>query len=140
MHRTRVLAVEDDATIRRIYVGALSEEHDVITVDEAREALDLLGRRRFDAVLLDLHLDGPVDGKELYRRIAARHPRLAARVIVCTGDSSSRETAEFLVATGCATLWKPFDLEVLRRMVRDVAAGSGEAGACHALPPVPAAG
>lgn len=72
-------------------------------------------RRHWAAIVLDVTLPG-VSGAEIYRRLQARRPDLARRVVLTSGASS-----EFLEGAECAVLLKPFDIEVARALVRRAA-------------------
>ena len=63
-----------------------------------------------------------VDGKMLYRAIAAATPALARRVIFVTGDVAGTDAERFLEETGCRWLAKPFRLADLLRAVRETLA------------------
>ncbi len=54
---TRVMLIEDEANLRRLYRLELGREgYDVIDADSEAEALRKLGREKIDAVVLDLRL------------------------------------------------------------------------------------
>ena len=124
----RVLVVDDEEIVRSLISAGLGEGYTVVETDCGREALDLLDRRPFDAVLLDFTLDGRLSGREVYSRLVERRPELAERVVFCTGDSFSQDTWAFLDETGRPVLWKPFDLDELRAVVAGVVAASRIAG------------
>ena len=112
-----ILLVEDDP------VAALCLRHclerlglaAVRGVRQGEEALELLARDRFDAVLMDINLAGRLDGVETAARINARSE---LPVIFLTGnrDPSTRRRA---AATGhCAILDKPVDPDQLAAALR----------------------
>jgi CheY-like chemotaxis protein len=118
----RILVVDDDDQIRDILATALTG--DGHTVDGARdggEALSLLELRPYDLVLSDLHMPR-MDGPSLYEMLRNRHHfpvRFATklpRVIFMTGNASKH--AEFLRGTTDPILEKPFELRIVRKMVR----------------------
>jgi CheY-like chemotaxis protein len=118
----RILVVDDDEQIRELLATAL--EGDGHTVDGARdgsEALSMLEVHPYDLVLSDLHMP-LVDGPSLYETLRNRHHfpvRFATklpRVIFMTGNPAKH--AEFLRGTTDPILEKPFELRVVRKMVR----------------------
>jgi CheY-like chemotaxis protein len=118
----RILVVDDDEQIRELLATALQE--DGHTVDGARdgsEALSMLEVHPYDLVLSDLHMP-LVDGPSLYETLRNRHHfpvRFATklpRVIFMTGNPAKH--AEFLRSTTDPILEKPFELRVVRKMVR----------------------
>jgi CheY-like chemotaxis protein len=118
----RILVVDDDEQIRELLATAL--QGDGHTVDGARdgsEALSMLEVHPYDLVLSDLHMP-LVDGPSLYETLRNRHHfpvRFATklpRVIFMTGNPAKH--AEFLRGTTDPILEKPFELRVVRKMVR----------------------
>ena len=82
--------------------------------DEADEAL---ASRRFDAVTLDVCMPGR-SGIEWLRSIADDHPELAARTVVVTGTTLTREDRDTIDRCRASLLHKPFSLAKLLRLVR----------------------
>ena len=107
----RVLLVEDNAVNREVAL-LLLEGHGV-RVDEADSglrALALFGRRRYDAVLMDIQMPG-MNGLEATARIRAHaDPARAATPILALTANAFRADAEKYRAAGMNdTLPKPFD-------------------------------
>jgi CheY-like chemotaxis protein len=68
--RKRVLAVDDDPSIRHMLERVLSRTYDLVVAENGELALEEVRRRRPDLVLLDLRM--PVmDGSELLERLEA---------------------------------------------------------------------
>jgi len=68
--RKRVLAVDDDPSIRHMLERVLSRTYDLVVAANGELALEEVRRRRPDLVLLDLRM--PVmDGSELLERLEA---------------------------------------------------------------------
>jgi DNA-binding NarL/FixJ family response regulator len=63
-----------------------------------------------------------MSGPELFRWILDAHPELAARLVFTTGDPHEAVIADFLAASGCGVLAKPFELATLRSLVDTVTA------------------
>ena len=80
-----ILLVDDEVKIRQLLAKALGEEgHDVVAVDSARAARQLLGERIFDVLLVDNQMPD-VTGLDLIRDITSTVPETA------TVNSSSSE-------------------------------------------------
>jgi PAS domain S-box-containing protein len=115
--RGRVLVVDDDPTMSRTARRILGEEHDVVTVENGRQALDLLGNGRdFDVVLCDLMMP-QVSGMEVYEEMRERDEAQAARIVFITGGAFTPRAREFLDSVSNHRLEKPFDARGLRALV-----------------------
>ena len=112
----RILAVEDDPTLRTIVQRSLSESgHHCDTAATAAEAAYLWRIQVFDAVLLDLGLpDG--DGLRLLRDARARGDRTP--VMVLTARNRTDERIAGLDAGADDYLGKPFDLAEVEARLR----------------------
>lgn len=76
--RYRVVVVDDEDLIRRLASGMAGRlQVEMFTAATAEEALDLLGRTRVDALVIDVMLGDGMDGIELARRVLAVQPWLA---------------------------------------------------------------
>lgn len=115
---TRVLIVEDDASIRDITAMALrSAGHEVDVAASGREALEQIARAPVDVILLDIRMP-LMDGAEFarrYRELAAT----PAPIIVLTAGRDVALAGRGLVAA--RYLEKPFDLDALLDAVDEVA-------------------
>jgi DNA-binding NtrC family response regulator len=130
----RVLVVEDEHTLRESCVTVLAHQgYDVTGAGRADEARELMARRSFDVVLLDLYLPD-ASGMELLQAALAARPD--ALVVVMTGNPSVESSIEALRAGAWDYLPKPFTashLEILvGRAAHTVAVGretaQGDAG------------
>jgi CheY-like chemotaxis protein len=118
---TRILVVEDDASIRDITAMALrSAGHQVDVAASGGEALDRIGRGPVDVILLDIRM--PVmDGAEFarrYRELVAT----PAPIIVLTAARDATLAGGDLIAA--RYLEKPFDLDDLLNAVDEVTAAA----------------
>jgi two-component system NtrC family sensor kinase len=68
---------------------------------------------RFDLVLSDIVMPGPLNGLDLARLVRARHPHLP--ILLATGYSEVAQTA---AQEGYPTLRKPYDAASLREAIR----------------------
>jgi two-component system NtrC family sensor kinase len=119
----RVLVVEDETAIADLVREALEcDGHEVALAPDGLEALRRLGGERFDALLLDWRTPG-LGGERLFEEIRRRHPDLAGRVVLTTGDTVSREPDRLAEREGLPIVHKPFDLDDLRDAVVSRLAG-----------------
>lgn len=118
--KRRFLIVDDEPDVGALLADILRREASSIDIaGSAREALEWLGDREYDAILTDLRMPD-IDGPELYRQIEQRWPQWAKRVIFITGDALSSSVQGFLAATGRPHLEKPFVPAEVRDLVRKV--------------------
>ncbi len=117
------LIVDDEEGLRNAAVRFLARcGIKAEAVADGREALSVLARRDFDAIVSDVRMPG-MGGKELVRELARDRPELLERLILSTGDTLAPETSALLEQTGVPVLVKPFDFERLEQLIRDVADG-----------------
>lgn len=104
-----VLVVEDSRVIQDYLVHVLETDPDIRvsgTAASGEAALEFLGTRRPDVILMDIHLPG-IDGIETTRRIMSSHP---VPIVVCTASTHSSEVhtaMRALEAGALAVLSKP---------------------------------
>ena len=91
--------------IEQVLVG----DHDVAVATTADDALALVASRPFDIILCDVMMPG-INGHELYRRVAARHPGLERRFGCMTG-ALAPNVAKALDGLPNPSLAKPFEIE-----------------------------
>jgi two-component system NtrC family sensor kinase len=119
-----VLLVEDNADVAEVGAGYFRQlGYRVRSVAHAQAALAALRLDSdVDLVFSDILMPGGMNGLDLAREIGARFP--AIPVLLTTGYSASAQDA---VRHGLIVLQKPYDLESLRRNIRE-AIESAKAG------------
>jgi DNA-binding NtrC family response regulator len=111
----RILVVDDDRTLREGCVSVLQMDgHTVTATGRGDEAVDLVQRRRFDVVLVDLYMT-PVSGLEVLK--AAVNAHHDALVVVMTGNPSVASSIEALRAGAWDYLPKPFSASHLQVLI-----------------------
>jgi len=115
----RILSVEDEPSIRQVCHRVLtSQGYQVDFAQNGVAAESMLMKADYDLLLVDIKT--PVmDGKQLYRYIEKRYPKLAGRVVFTTGDVINDDTQSFLERTGRPFLLKPFSPDELKTLVRE---------------------
>jgi signal transduction histidine kinase/CheY-like chemotaxis protein len=120
----RLLIVDDEPEVGALLADILRRESSRIDIAASgQEALKLLGKRAYDAILTDLRMP-EMDGPELYRQIEQRWPQRARQVIFITGDALSPTVQTFLEGTGQPYLEKPFAPAEVRSIVQEIAGGA----------------
>jgi DNA-binding response OmpR family regulator len=116
--KRRILSVEDEPSIRQVCQRVLTDQgYQVDFAQNGVAAESMLMKADYDLLLVDIKT--PVmDGKQLYRYIEKKYPKLASRVIFTTGDVIGDDTQSFLEQTGRPVLLKPFSPDELKAMVR----------------------
>jgi DNA-binding NtrC family response regulator len=115
-----VLVVEDDDQVRRFMRLALEKDrYRVLEARNGEEALTLYGGYSGSLDLLVADLVMPrMGGQELAVRLVSRHP--AMRVLYMSGYTALEFQAHGFLPPGLPFLQKPFSLEILRQMVREL--------------------
>ena len=95
--RTKNLVVDDEEVVRLSHIRTLASIHcDVEVVRDGKEALQVMGQRPADVVLLDLRMPG-MDGMSVLKMIKQRWPE--TEVVIITGYPTI-ETAKEAVRLG----------------------------------------
>jgi len=118
--RRRVLLIDDEPVLRKVFSQLLSRHHDVAAAGSGAEALLALQVAEFDVIVCDVMMQ-EMDGCQLYRRIAAEYPGLERRVVFITGGTFTRELDDFLASLPNQLLTKPFNLESILATIDHVA-------------------
>ncbi len=86
--------------------------HDVMGVESAEQAIELLEANTFDLVLSDVSLPG-MSGEQLRRMILERYPKLSDRVLLMSGFFPNHQNVPYF-------LQKPFSLRQLNAALEAV--------------------
>ncbi len=115
-----ILLVEDDASLRRVLERVLAREgYRVLGAASAETAYELLASEPADAVLLDVQLP-TMSGLALYLALIHRHPTLAGRIAIMSGDAGADHVRAWLEHNPCTVLKKPFDLRQIVEWAREL--------------------
>ncbi|MFB3923979.1 MAG: response regulator [Terriglobia bacterium] len=92
----KVLIIEDEPSIRNalfVLLAGLGCEGDVAYTGQ--QALAMISREKFDAVLLDLRCSN-APAEEVVSQITELRPNLVGRVLVITGEVTDEQTMDLL--------------------------------------------
>lgn len=121
---TRILLVEDDTFLADLTRSALAHEFDVTIAHTVRAALEAVGRKMPNLVLLDLNLPDE-DGLVCARHLRARSPTLP--IVYLTARATRDDMLTGLEIGGDDYVTKPFDTDILVARIRAVLRRSGQA-------------
>ena len=116
-----VLLVEDNPDVAQVTAEILEQlGYRVHAVSDAEAALHALDDNRFDLVLSDIVMAGPMNGLALARAICERHPEVP--VLLATGYSGAAQEAagEFVIVR------KPYQVADLGRAMSRLLAQAGQ--------------
>jgi len=117
----RILVMEDDAHLSRLYSKALrASDYEVYTARTIKEAHDMLDNVRFDVLLCDIHM-GSDRGTDLLREHATDLATKGTQVIMISGQAQYRGLCEELGVD--FFLEKPVAISTLVALVDRLTAG-----------------
>ncbi|MBF0480769.1 MAG: response regulator [Desulfovibrionaceae bacterium] len=115
----QILLAEDEE-MSRSFAQKISKKlgHQVHCAQDGQKVLDLLGRKSFDLILMDIQM--PVmDGLEAARRIrACGEPHAGIPIIAMTAYAMSGDRGKFLEAGMDDYISKPVEMEDLKEAIR----------------------
>jgi len=124
--KKNILVVDDELGPRESLRMILKDSYDVVTAPDGRKALDILSRREFDVVILDIRM-AEMGGLEVLREIKSRSPE--TEVVMITAYASIDTAKDALRYGALDYLIKPFDHRDVRGVVeRGLKAREGRAG------------
>jgi DNA-binding NtrC family response regulator len=118
-HRARIAVIDDDERLGKLLYRVLADEHEVVVLSRAQEALDRIATGdSFDLFLCDLILPG-MSGEVFHQRVAAVAPALVARIVFITGGPCTPSARTFLQRADIRHIAKPFVVAALRVAVQE---------------------
>ncbi|OIQ51485.1 Nitrogen regulation protein NR(I) [Pseudodesulfovibrio hydrargyri] len=119
MNGVRVLLIDDEGG----YTDALAKRLDrrglsVATAGGGAQALEIMGQRSFDVILLDIKMAG-MDGIKTLSAIKRQHPEV--EVVMLTAHADTDIVISSLAMGAFDYLMKPADVEELVRKIEDAA-------------------
>lgn len=124
----QVLVVDDDQFQRSVLRKLLMAEHfELRFAENGVDGLELIRRRQFDLILLDLMMPG-MSGLDVMKYLR-RHPEMAvAPVIIVSGEHEKEVVVECLKLGASGYVVKPYTRKtLLEKIDKALAAGSGNA-------------
>ena len=116
----KVLLVDDETDFLNIMSERMTARGmEVTTAQSANEALSILERQTFDAIVMDFQMP-EMDGFSALKAIKKDRPEL--QVILLTGYATVEKTVEAMKIGATDFLEKPADLEALSEKIKDAKA------------------
>jgi signal transduction histidine kinase len=116
--RGRILVVDDERMLGITIQRALADEHEVVAVTAATEALELLkGGAQFDLILCDLMMP-EMSGMDLYAQLRKLVPDQTSKFVFMTGGAFTSDASSFLAQISNPSIEKPIRASKLRSLVR----------------------
>jgi PAS domain S-box-containing protein len=116
--RGLVALIDDEPSVLFALQRVLGPHHDVRSFTEPRAALEALPGLKPDVIFCDVMMPD-MSGAEVYHRLQASHPVLAARLVFMTGGAFSSTAREFLDEVQRPVLDKPFTADGVRRLANE---------------------
>jgi sigma-B regulation protein RsbU (phosphoserine phosphatase) len=113
------ILVVDDEDLNRDGLARRLQRHDyeVVAAKNGREAIELLGGRRFDLVLLDIMMPG-MNGLEVLKFLRRVDSLLDLPIIMVTAKGESEDVVEALELGANDYITKPLDFPVVLARIR----------------------
>jgi len=122
----RILVADDEPMVLELLSRVLEDDGAEVTLahdgEQAWERLTGNGRT-YDLIVSDVRMPH-LSGQQLYERVAEERPELISRFVFATGDLAREETVRFLEGLPNRVLYKPLEVETLRRVVTQVIAAN----------------
>lgn len=112
----KVLLVDDEKEFLQIMSERMTARGmEVTTAESADQALAIIGKKSFDAIIMDFQMPG-MDGMEALKAIKNLKPEL--QIILLTGYATVEKTVEAMKVGATDFLEKPADLEALAEKIK----------------------
>jgi len=116
----KVLLVDDEKEFLEIMSERMkTRDMDVTTATSADQALEIIEKESFDAIILDFQMPG-MDGMEALKAIKAKKPEM--QIILLTGYATVEKSVEAMKVGATDFIEKPADLEVLAEKIKNAKA------------------
>ena len=116
----KVLLVDDEKEFLEIMSDRMkARDMEVTTATSAQQALEIIERESFDAIILDFQMPG-MDGMDALKAIKAKKPEL--QIILLTGYATIEKGVEAMKIGATDFIEKPADLEVLAEKIKNAKA------------------
>jgi DNA-binding response OmpR family regulator len=120
----RILIVEDDKDLSDLMRLALSEIYEVVMAHDGLEAVEKIVKYQPDVLVIDVMLPR-MNGYQLCQSVRANHVYAKVPIVFVTAKSTTRDREHAMKIGGTKFLAKPFEMEDLLEICREVTAAPG---------------
>lgn len=121
---SKILVADDDAVILKLMTMFLRQEgYRVDTAKNGKECIEHILREDYDVIFSDMIMPD-IRGFMLIHQIKSVKPHLLNRIVLCTGDIIEGDKLNELETNGIQVLYKPFQLDELKKATELVLANS----------------
>ena len=114
----RIAVIDDEPDIRLVITDALTADgHEVLAFDDGESGLAAILETSFDIAFIDINLPG-IDGFDVLAKLVEKETDLA--VVIITGRATVANAIEATRAGAYEYVTKPFDLDKIRLLARNV--------------------
>lgn len=114
-----IYLAEDDPDIRRYMYSSLSDDFEIVAVDNGDAILEMLAKNNPDIILSDVMMPG-LGGIDLCRQLKSNVETSHIPVILLTGLTGRNDIIAGLEAGANDYIAKPFDMSVLRVRIKNI--------------------
>ena len=115
-----ILVIDDQEGIRELIQAGLSARgFSVESVASSQEAMALLAKRSFDAILCDMHLPD-VSGEQLFERLRGCSDTSSHPFVFITGDLVDQQVIDSFAKRGARIVQKPFRISNLAALLTEL--------------------
>lgn len=112
-----ILVVDDDDAIADLIKDVLGQQgHACALASSGTKALELIGKSRFDLVILDRNMP-EMSGIQVLKAIRADKAHAALKVLICTAAEMMAQVDEAFSAGATDYIVKPLDMAKLKAKV-----------------------
>jgi DNA-binding NtrC family response regulator len=125
-----LLIIDDERGSRESMRLVFLKTHQVTTAENSIEALDLISKKHFDLIILDVVMPG-MTGMEFLHEVREIFPEIPVIMVSASYNDDIIQEAKHLKAVGF--ICKPFDVHELRNLVNQTLEASEASRQQHAL-------
>ena len=115
-----ILIVDDDPNVYTIISSYLKQKANIDYTDNANMALELVGKKSFDLIFMDINLKAGMDGKTATKKIRKINGYERIPIVALTAYAMSGDKEEVLAA-GCSHyISKPFTRKDIYSLLKDI--------------------
>jgi CheY-like chemotaxis protein len=122
-HEKRVLVADDDPSIRQLLCTLIQREKVAVDcVADGGEAIEMIERHRYAAILLDLMMPR-VDGFAVIEHLAAHTERESKPIVFVVSAYADERFKEVDSSVVAGVIHKPFDVSEIGGLIRHCVSG-----------------